>query len=1004
MEQRSKTAFGSALERFVAGLPRRARELSAAVTAVYEPERASTAQTELQHRLHSLLASAQLFEQKDLIKQVRPLAQRFDAIAAGQAPFDARDFGALAALIAQLSAAELPARPDALPRPQPSAADAIALVPPTASEQPDRAVGLARTLSGSVPAPPPIRVLLLCSRAHAARIREWLDDPAIELIHAPDPETAWQCVRAVAPDCALLAVEFATAPELDLVRRLRGEPPTRLGGGVYVLLPEGATFDAEFLRQTGADDVLTEPLSRAALEPVLARAGARAAGSGLRTLLSGSASADTVSEIAARVAEEIRSGIADSLQGGLHERVELGDTLELQALTRSAIGRVSAHLAERSQGRVHFHRLAAAADEQPEAGVSAPALRTQRSSLAGRRILIADDDPAVLWFHAGVLRDAGAEVMQAPDGRVALELARRHQPQLVLSDILMPEIDGFTLCRELKRDAVLGHVPVILLSWKEDFLERMRELDAGASGYLRKESSAEAVLQAVAAALAPLDRLSERLGETGSVAGRVEDLGVAPLLECVLAVRPDARVSIQDAWNLFELELRADDRYALTRTAADGSFARGQPVLAQLLGVNAGRFSISERHEALRLPLLEGFLAASSSAGRRLAALLDAVSDARLLKVESIAFDDDVVDFLLGCTPNRMQELVAVFRQAGASARELLLSGRFTPWELETHLRELARRGAIDGVWDGAGNDLVEGAQRERAERPGTLLHGSSGAAAHPAQFSSLRVRLPVASQLTAADAGALEVGAPPAEPVDTMPLGVTAGSSSPATGADRTSLGVGVVPTSLGVGADRTPGEAGIAPDAFDPDRKSGWFSAPSAAELNEPPRLHAALATGSVARLILTMAALVLVGYFGWQTLETSASVPVVAKTKAVGAKRPPSSKASPAAVSSEETALASGIDPALTLGRTLSYVDRSHGIAVAPDQGLLVIEYSGATPAPSLRLDDRALATPPLALALSAARHELQIQLGGATHVLSVIVHSGETRIISLPLPER
>ncbi|HEX7480961.1 MAG TPA: response regulator, partial [Polyangiales bacterium] len=65
--------------------------------------------------------------------------------------------------------------------------------------------------------------------------------------------------------------------------------------------------------------------------------------------------------------------------------------------------------------------------------------------LQGRRVLVADDDPAVLWSFAGLLREAGAQVLEATDGRQALELARLKRPDVVVSDILMPKIDGFAL-------------------------------------------------------------------------------------------------------------------------------------------------------------------------------------------------------------------------------------------------------------------------------------------------------------------------------------------------------------------------------------------------------------------------------------------------------------------------------------------------------------------------------------------------------------------------------
>src|SRR5690606_5754211 len=121
---------------------------------------------------------------------------------------------------------------------------------------------------------------------------------------------------------------------------------------------------------------------------------------------------------------------------------------------------------------------------------------------------------------------------------------------------LMPRMDGMALCRELSRDPALGSVPVILLSWKEDFLQRMRELRAGAHGYLRKEEGTAQILRRVREALRPRAQLERRLRAGGEVRGRVEQLGIVPLLRAVARERADARVTVRDAWSLFEVDFR----------------------------------------------------------------------------------------------------------------------------------------------------------------------------------------------------------------------------------------------------------------------------------------------------------------------------------------------------------------------------------------------------------------------------------------------------------------
>jgi hypothetical protein len=87
-----------------------------------------------------------------------------------------------------------------------------------------------------------------------------------------------------------------------------------------------------------------------------------------------------------------------------------------------------------------------------------------------------------------------------------------------------------------------------------------------------------------------------------------------------------------------------------------------------------------------------------------------------------LTFDEDVLEFLLGRTPTRMHEVVARFRNSSNTAQRLLQAGVFTAAELEAQLRELARRGAITGVWDELGDDLIAAARRERDEQLGSRL------------------------------------------------------------------------------------------------------------------------------------------------------------------------------------------------------------------------------------------------------------------------------------------
>ena len=116
------------------------------------------------------------------------------------------------------------------------------------------------------------------------------------------------------------------------------------------------------------------------------------------------------------------------------------------------------------------------------------------------RILILDDDPDIRTLVAVTLGDSHA-IMEAADGVDAISLARKEAFDLVLLDVMMPGMDGFEACRQLKGDPLTTNTPVIMLTargTRED-LDRGRE--AGADDYFVKPFSPIALLDKIAQVL-----------------------------------------------------------------------------------------------------------------------------------------------------------------------------------------------------------------------------------------------------------------------------------------------------------------------------------------------------------------------------------------------------------------------------------------------------------------------------------------------------------------------
>jgi diguanylate cyclase (GGDEF)-like protein len=99
-------------------------------------------------------------------------------------------------------------------------------------------------------------------------------------------------------------------------------------------------------------------------------------------------------------------------------------------------------------------------------------------------ILVVDDSRTVLAMVTDILEGEGYPVRQAENGRVALEMVDERRPDLILLDVMMPEMDGYQVCRELRRED--DYIPVLMLTAKGDLEDLVRGIDAGADDYISK--------------------------------------------------------------------------------------------------------------------------------------------------------------------------------------------------------------------------------------------------------------------------------------------------------------------------------------------------------------------------------------------------------------------------------------------------------------------------------------------------------------------------------------
>jgi CheY-like chemotaxis protein len=102
------------------------------------------------------------------------------------------------------------------------------------------------------------------------------------------------------------------------------------------------------------------------------------------------------------------------------------------------------------------------------------------------RVLVIDDEEPIRLLCRVNLRLAGMEVLEAPNGAAGIEVARRERPDLILLDVMMPEVDGWEVVAALADDPSTREIPVVFLTARTDRVDQRRGLEAGAVAYVTK--------------------------------------------------------------------------------------------------------------------------------------------------------------------------------------------------------------------------------------------------------------------------------------------------------------------------------------------------------------------------------------------------------------------------------------------------------------------------------------------------------------------------------------
>lgn len=234
------------------------------------------------------------------------------------------------------------------------------------------------------------------------------------------------------------------------------------------------------------------------------------------------------------------------------------------------------------------------------------------------KILVVDDEPIIRMLLVSWLTTEGFEVLEAANGQAALALAREQVPGLILSDVMMPLLDGYGLLEQLRADPHTAGIPLIFLSARTDRVDLRRGMNLGADDYLAKPFSRAEVLEAVSArikrqltleqshTLPMVDRRSASRDQTFkppiTVKGyrMVRKLGSGGMSEVFLAIRETDGLELA----LKVLDTRINDDVGLLRR-----FIQEYALLAQIDHPNVAKIydqGFADEHAFLSMEYFAG--------------------------------------------------------------------------------------------------------------------------------------------------------------------------------------------------------------------------------------------------------------------------------------------------------------------------------------------------------------------------------------------------------------
>jgi len=212
------------------------------------------------------------------------------------------------------------------------------------------------------------------------------------------------------------------------------------------------------------------------------------------------------------------------------------------------------------------------------------------------RILIVEDEPGMIELLTIALEDEGYEVSIASNGVEGLKQIEKEEPDLIISDVMMPDMNGFEFCERLRNDPRTASIPFIFLTAKKDVSDRVRGLNLGADDYISKPFHVVEVVARIRSLLQRSDRTKKAKGPssqpkepegTGSAfKGNLQEMSIGEVFQTIALTKKSGRLAVTSNQRKGEIYFQAGN---VVHAFVDRR--KGEEAVYRLLTWKSGQFS-----------------------------------------------------------------------------------------------------------------------------------------------------------------------------------------------------------------------------------------------------------------------------------------------------------------------------------------------------------------------------------------------------------------------------